>query len=223
MIKLSVIIPTLNEENNIIRCIESVKKLKPFEIIVVDSGSDDRTKELAKQSGAIVLESERGRGIQLNNGISVAKGDFLLFLHADSILDVDPKIFYHFLEKNPCGFFRLRFDKNSFFISLVEFFANFRARFLSLPYGDQAIFIKKDLLKKIGGFKPYPFLEDLEFVRRLKKHHKPNAFPNSIIVSSRRIVKRYPFSPILISLRNVLIVLLFMLGVSPHRLLRLYK
>lgn len=224
MIKLSVIIPTLNEEERIVKCIKSIRKTDPFEIIVVDGGSSDRTKELSADLGAIVLESERGRGIQLNKGASIAKGDFLMFIHADSILvDFKKEDFYSFMESNPCGFFRLRFDHDSFSIRLVEFFANLRARLFYLPYGDQAIFIKKDLFEKMGGFKPYPFLEDLEFIKRLKKHSKIKMFRGTIIVSSRRINKRYPFSPIIVSLRNVLITLLFQLGVSPYRLLKFYS
>ncbi len=224
MIKLSVIIPTFNEEKRIAKCIESVKKINPLEIIVVDGKSSDSTKELAADLGAIVLESERGRGIQLNKGASIAEGDFLMFIHADSILtDFKKEDFYSFMDSYPCGFFRLRFDHDSFSVRLVEFFANLRARLFYLPYGDQAIFIKKDLFEKIGGFKPYPFLEDLEFVKRLKEYSKIKMFRGTVIVSSRRINKGYPFSPIIVSLRNVLIALLFQLGISPYKLLRFYS
>jgi rSAM/selenodomain-associated transferase 2 len=224
VIKLSVIIPTFNEEKRIGKCIESVKKINPLEIIVVDGGSYDKTKQLASEAGAIILGSEKGRGTQLNMGAEIARGDFLMFIHADSILgDLIKEDLYSFMENHLCGFFRLRFDHDSFSVRLVEFFANLRARLFYLPYGDQAIFLKKDLFEKMGGFKPYPFLEDLEFVKRLKEYSKIKMFRGTVIVSSRRINKGYPFSPIIVSLRNVLIALLFQLGISPYKLLRFYS
>lgn len=218
---ISVIIPTLNEERYIGQCIESAKRLNPLEIIVVDGGSTDRTKEIAEKEGAIVINSPKGRGTQLNRGASIAKGDILLFLHADSIIPgVDIRDYI-----NECagGFFRLRFYNQSLSTRLVEIFANMRARLFSLPYGDQALFVKKEIFKSIGGFREYPFLEDLDFVRRLKKSIKLRCLPHSVIVSARRLNKGYPLSSIFVSLRNVFIALLFMLGMSPSRLIRFYR
>lgn len=224
MHKVSVIIPALNEEKNIVRCIKSAKKLNPLEIIVVDGGSIDRTKELAKKEGALVLESSKGRGIQLNRGASSANGEILLFLHADSFfLDIDYRRFSELIKRYPNGFFRLRFDKDTPSIRIVEFFANLRSRIFRLPYGDQAIFLKKELFIKLGGFKNYPFLEDLELVRRIRKFEKIKPLPFYVIASSRRIIKNYPLSPIFVSLRNVLIVILYLLGIDPEKLLRFYK
>ncbi|MFN3740557.1 MAG: TIGR04283 family arsenosugar biosynthesis glycosyltransferase [Thermodesulfovibrionales bacterium] len=223
MTGLSVIIPALNEEGYIKVAIESARKLNPLEIIVVDGGSTDRTKEIAEREGAIVIESPMGRGTQLNRGASVAKGDILLFLHADSVIPERVDIRKHINNGQAGGFFRLGFDDPSISIRLVEFFANLRARLFSLPYGDQAIFIKKEVFERIGGFKEYPFLEDLELVRRLKGFVRLKSLPDKVIVSSRRLKKGYPFSPILVSLRNVLIALLFLLGMSPYRLQRFYK
>lgn len=221
--ELSVIIPALNEEANIERCIDSVKKLNPAEILVVDGGSSDRTKEIALSKGVMVIQSEKGRGTQMNRGASYAKGDILLFLHADSVFKdhVTKKLLD--LKDYVAGFFRLRFDDRSISVRLVEIFANLRSRLLHLPYGDQALFIKKETFQKIGGFKDYPFLEDLDLVLRLRRIGRLRYVPEKVIVSSRRLKKGYPFSPILISLRNVLIALLFVLGINPNSLLRLYK
>lgn len=225
----------MNEENNILRCIDSAKRINPYEIIVVDGGSIDRTTEIAKNNGAIVIKSPRGRGIQMNRGAFIAEGDILLFLHADAVLSLEPneqgldtcykndKIMNGLSEQYIGGYFRLKFDYESLPIKLVELFANLRARLFSLPYGDQAIFVRKDIFKKTGGFKEYPFLEDLDLVIRLKNFGKLRYIPCNVIVSSRRIKKGYPLSPILVSLRNVAIVLFFMLGISPYRLLKLYK
>jgi len=250
--RISVIIPAFNEEKTIKTCIESAKRLSPLEIIVIDGGSSDRTCKIAQEAGAIVIQSPRGRGIQMNKGASLAKGDILLFLHADAIIANDTSFLCHpelvsgsqempkqsmkqvqdrvrhdimkaLTDKYIGGFFRLRFDDNSISTRLVEFFANLRARLLSLPYGDQAIFIKKDIFRKIGGFREYPFLEDIDLVMRARKLGKLKYIPYSVIASSRRIEKGFPFSPILVSLRNALIAFLFMLGVEPFRLVKLYK
>ncbi|MGQ9569865.1 MAG: TIGR04283 family arsenosugar biosynthesis glycosyltransferase [Thermodesulfovibrionales bacterium] len=240
---ISVIIPTFNEEGRIKSCIESARNLNPLEIIVVDGGSTDRTREISKEAGAVVLTSKKGRGIQMNNGASLAKGEILLFLHADTIFSYEiyslcqSEVVSGFQEmlkrvqhdktevfdKYIGGFFRLKFDDDSLSTRLVEFFANLRARLFSLPYGDQAIFIRRDVFKKIGGFREYPFLEDIDLVLRARKLGKLKYVPYSVIASSRRIKKGFPFSPILVSLRNAVIALLFILGVEPFRLVKLYK
>lgn len=222
--KLSVIIPTLNEELHIKRCIDSLRILEPTQIIVVDGGSTDRTTDIAKLEGALVIQSEKGRGIQLQKGALAATGDILLFVHADAVItghvDFDKIIDAGF----GGGFFKLKFDVGSFQIRLVETFANFRACFHSLPYGDQAIFVRKDIFQQVGGFKAYPFLEDVDFVIRLKKKNiRLHSLPHYVVVSSRRLNKSIPLSPILVSIRNVLIVLLMFLGVSPNKLIKLYK
>lgn len=223
MTNISIIIPTLNEEGYIKASIESAKRLNPLEIIVVDGGSTDKTREIAEREGAIVIESKRGRGIQLNRGASFAKGDILLFLHADSIIQEGLDIKNYLSNGYGGGFFRLRFDDPSPSTRLVEFFANLRARLFSLPYGDQAIFIKREVFERIGGFKEYPFLEDLDFIKRLKRVCRLRFLPYDVIVSSRRLKKGYPLSPVFVSLRNVLIALLFIAGINPHRLQRLYR
>jgi rSAM/selenodomain-associated transferase 2 len=240
---ISVIIPALNEGGHIGNCIGSAKKLNPLEIIVVDGGSSDRTREIAEDSGAFVTQSRRGRGVQMNAGASLAKGDILLFLHADTIISNKVSSLYHpeldsgseemlkrvqhdkteIVDKYIGGFFRLKFDDDSLSTRLVEFFANLRARLLSLPYGDQAIFTKKEIFEKLGGFREYPFLEDIDFAIRIKKYGKLKYIPLKVVASARRLKKGFPFSPILVSFRNVFIALLFLFGLSPYRLIKLYK
>lgn len=219
--KVSVIIPALNEEKYIKASIESAKRLMPMDIIVVDGGSTDKTMEVAEKEGAIIMQSQKGRGNQMNMGASLAKGDIFLFLHADAVLEEG--IHLPSLEEYAGGFFKLRFDDNSLSTRLVEIFANLRAKWFSLPYGDQALFIKKEVFNSIDGFKNYPFLEDLDLVLRLRKIRKLKCLSSKVIVSARRLKKGYPLSPIFVSLRNVLIALLFIIGINPHSLLRLYK
>ncbi|MFQ3574025.1 MAG: TIGR04283 family arsenosugar biosynthesis glycosyltransferase [Thermodesulfovibrionales bacterium] len=230
---ISVIIPTYNEAERIRDCIQSVKGLSPSEIIVVDGGSTDETIDIAKQEGAIIIHSTKGRGIQLNKGASFAKGDILMFIHADSkILTEDYNqiaMLYKMIKDikdnthSAGGFFRLKFDSKGLSVRLVELFANIRAEFFSLPYGDQAIFIKREFFNSIGGFRDYPFLEDIDLVMRLRKIKRLRALPFWVLASSRRIDKGYPLSPVLVSLRNVVIATLFILGVSPYKLQSLYK
>jgi rSAM/selenodomain-associated transferase 2 len=240
---ISVIIPALDEESTIKACLESAKRLNPLEIIVVDGGSADKTREIAQDAGAVVIKSQKGRGIQMNKGASLAKGDILLFLHADTVIANEVSSLCHpeldsgfkemlkrvqhdkteIFDKYIGGFFRLKFDDNSISTRLVELFANVRARICSLPYGDQAIFLKRDVFEKIGGFREYPFLEDIDMSMRIRKFGKFKYMPLEVIASSRRLKKGYPLSPIFVSLKNVLIALLFMFGVSPFMLIKLYK
>lgn len=221
---ISVIIPAFNEEVTLKACLESAKGLNPLEIIVVDGGSTDGTREIAQDAGAIAVKSSKGRGIQMNKGASLAEGEILLFLHADTLM---PEAGINFpaesLNGYVGGFFKLRFSDNAISMKLVELFANVRARIFSLPYGDQAIFIRKDVFEKIDGFKEYPFLEDIDLAMRIRKIGKLKYIPLTVIVSSRRLKKGYPLSPIFVSLRNVIIALFFMLGISPYRLIRLYR
>ncbi|MCX8026519.1 MAG: TIGR04283 family arsenosugar biosynthesis glycosyltransferase [Thermodesulfovibrionales bacterium] len=223
---ISVIIPVFNEQATIVSCIDSVRKLNTSEIIVVDGGSSDKTCELAKSYGAKVIHSQKGRGVQLARGAIEAKGDLLLFVHADARLPeglTNEDLIKVIKDGYVGGFFNLRFDSNSLSIRLVETFANLRSRLFSLPYGDQAIFVSKRVYEEVGGFKEYPFLEDLDFVIRIKKVGRLKMINKFVTVSSRRLMRWYPLSPIAVSLRNVLIALLFILGFKPEKLVRLYK
>jgi rSAM/selenodomain-associated transferase 2 len=223
--RLSIIIPALNEENTLHACIASALRLDPMEVIVVDGGSSDRTRQVALDAGAVVISSPRGRGIQMNRGASQAGGDILLFLHADSFLSADNSgILFQTVDNGYAGgFFRLQFDDRSLSTRLVCVFANARSRLFSLPYGDQAVFIKRDIFKRIGGFRDYPFLEDIDIVLRVKKHGRLKYLSPSVTASARRIRRPFPLSPILLSIRNMFLVILFLSGVRPDRLAGFYR
>ncbi len=220
---LSVIIPTLNEERYLSKALESLELIAPDEVIVVDGGSTDKTCEIAHDFGAKVILSDRGRGKQLKIGAEIAKGDLLFFMHADcQILN---KICLKGIYKKGirAGYFRLTYNTKEFSLKLLENLINLRAKFFHLPYGDQGLFIEKELYEKIGGFKEFPFLEDFDLILRLRKIFPPVELPGKILVSSRKFRSSFPFYPFWISLRNNLILLLFLLGVSPDSLRKIYK
>lgn len=222
--KLSVVIPALNEEAHIHVCIASALAAGADEVIVVDGGSADGTCEIASAAGARVITADRGRGMQLNAGAAAASGDILLFLHADAVLpSIAKQEIIDLLNAGDAGYFRLCFADRSWSVRLVAWAANLRASLFSLPYGDQALFIRRSRYEALGGFRSYPFLEDLDFVRRARRTGSLRGLPYSVTVSARRLLKPFPLAPIVVSLRNVAIALLFLGGVSPERLIKRYR
>jgi rSAM/selenodomain-associated transferase 2 len=222
--KLSVIIPALNEETLIGKAIASAVSAGADEVIVADGGSSDATQRIAKAAGAHVIQSAQGRGHQLHAGAQVASGDVLLFLHADAVLPPVSKgeITEH-LNRCDAGYFRLCFGDPSLSTRLVAWAANLRSSTLSMPYGDQAIFMRRTLYESLGGFRSFPFLEDLDLVRRLRKNAEVRSMKSCVIVSARKLSKPFPCAPVLLSMRNVIIALLFLLGVRPERLILFYR
>ena len=185
---LSVIIPTLNEEENIKTAIKSARSVDA-EIIVVDGGSQDRTKEIARGQGVRVVESERGRAIQQNKGAEVAQGKVLLFLHADTILPRAYPFHVFNLFMDPeyiVGAFMFKTDMSHPFMKIIEFIANIRAKYLGLPYGDQALFMERSFFDAIGGFPCVPMAEDLYLMHRIRRMGKVGVLPIHAITSSRK-------------------------------------
>jgi len=170
--EISIIIPTLNEEKTIRQCLETVVNIPGIEVIVSDGGSTDRTVEIAGQHRDVkVVSSQTGRSIQMNNGTTYARGEILLFLHADCILSkggalkirqiFDSGIFVG-------GAFKIRLLSDRFPYRLIEMGINFRSKVFKLPYGDQGLFVKRSIFEKLGGFREMPVCEDLDFICRLK-------------------------------------------------------
>ena len=220
---ISIIIPTLNEEENIAACLASTQNTSNAERIVVDGGSRDRTVEIALACGARVLTSAAGRARQMNAGAKAASGDLFIFLHADTRL---PKEFEGCVPEilaRPgiaAGAFEFRLDMSSRGLQLIERVANWRSRRLQMPYGDQAIFTRSALFRETGGFRDMPIMEDFEFIRRLQKRGHILTAPYPAITSARRWRMLGLWRTTLI---NELAVVAYYLGISPARIHRLAR
>ncbi|MCS7150683.1 MAG: TIGR04283 family arsenosugar biosynthesis glycosyltransferase [Caldimicrobium sp.] len=221
---LSVIIPTYNEEKRLGRLLKSLAYVDPDEVKVVDGGSNDETCKIAIKQGARVINAEKGRGSQLKKGALASCGELLLFLHADTYFTEKIDLRGLYLSGIRAGFFELVFDvKRGLSLSILERLINLRARIFSLPYGDQGLFIERKLYFEADEFSAIPFLEDLDFVLRLRKLCPPKNFPHKIVVSSRKHLSKIPLFPFIVSLRNNLLIFLYLLGVSPNLLSKIYK
>jgi hypothetical protein len=217
---ISIIIPALNEEKNITQCLMCTQNASGVERIVVDGGSRDRTREIARSLGAKVIASPAGRGKQMNSGAQAAAGDLLLFLHADTLLPpgfADTVRYTIALPGVVAGAFEFRLDAASPLLRIIERGANWRSRHLQLPYGDQAIFTRSGLFREMGGFREMPIMEDFEFVRRLKKRGRVHTVPFPALTSARRWKELGTLRTTLI---NEAIVAAYYLGVSPARIRR---
>ena len=218
---LTVIIPALNEEGNIERTIASARD-EESEVIVVDGGSKDNTANRASHAGARVKISSPGRALQQNMGARFAKGDFLLFLHADTRLPAGyvNHVFELSNDRNmAAGAFMFKTDINSSVMRLTELMTNLRARYLKLPYGDQGLFMSKKIFESAGGFPDVPIAEDLLMIRKLKKIGSIRIAPVSAVTSGRRWKTH---GLILTTLINQIIMVGCYLGISPSHLRPIY-
>lgn len=185
---ISIIIPTLNEEKHLPATLAGLAKRKNLELIVVDGGSKDKTRETAAALGARVILSSPGRGHQLNRGTEVSEGELLLFLHGDTILPQNFSDAVRKTMKNGCaaGAFSLRIDSPAKRLAMIAGCANLRSRLFGMPYGDQGIFTCRQNIEKIGGFQEVPIMEDFIFMRSIRKLGKIHILKDAVSTSSRR-------------------------------------
>jgi rSAM/selenodomain-associated transferase 2 len=220
---VSVIIPTLNEEESIRATLEAFAYVKgEFEVIVADGGSEDRTIEIAQQFGARVIASDRGRGTQMHNGAQAARGQTLLFLHGDTSApsDLVIRINEALLSDETAlgGNFDILFDGTSRAATLMTWLYPKLGK-LGLCYGDSGIFVRASVYKEIGGFNSFPLFEDLDFIKRLKKRGRMIHLPVALVTSSRRFEgRRFPFT----FARWSILQAFYWIGVSPRTLSKLY-
>jgi len=189
--KISIIIPTINEASNLPLLLSDLSSIqKEGEIIIVDCGSDDKTIDIAKIYGAkVFISKERNRGLQLDIGAKNSKGEWLIFLHADTRLTHDwfTKI-NSFLkrDKNFVYFFKFKINNKKIIYRILEILVNFRSYYFKQPYGDQGLIIHRTTYFKNNGFRKIPLMEDGDFLRRLNNKKDLKQLNSPIFISSRK-------------------------------------
>lgn len=221
---ISIIIPTLNEAENIVKLINHLQ-FNNIEIIIVDGGSQDDTVQIVQSlsSSIKVINSHLGRAIQMNNGAIIAQGEILLFLHADTLLPNNfGEMIINCLSKPGiiAGAFTLKIDSENWGLRLVEWGVKWRSLFWQLPYGDQAIFMKKDTFNQVGKFPELPIMEDFEIIKRLKKLGKIAIISDPVITSPRRWLKKGILHNTIL---NQIIIIAYILGISPGKIVKWYR
>ena len=220
--RLSVIIPALNEAASIGATLDAASRIGGLvEVIVVDGGSSDRTPQIAREWGARVVFSERGRGTQMHAGAQAAHGDVFWFLHADTLApsDAAERIAEALRDSRAVGGnFTIRFDGRRRAARFLTWLYPQLAR-LGLLYGDSAIFVRREAYERAGGFRPFPIFEDLDLLRRLRRLGRMARLPAVVVTSSRRFEGR---SFALTFARWSLLQTLYWLGVHPRTLGKLY-
>lgn len=221
--KISIIIPVLNEEAGLSRLSSQLQSIRQLghEIIVVDGGSVDNTLVIAYEVTDRVVISKAGRALQMNSGASVASGDVLLFLHADTILPDDAVQVVSDLaqRKNYWGRFDVRLSSSKYVYRLIEGLMNLRSCITSIATGDQAIFVEKNLFDRVQGFPEIALMEDVAISRRLKKISRPVCIKQRVVTSSRRWETNGVVSTVLLMWK---LRLYYYFGVSPEKLNQLY-
>jgi len=216
---ISVVIPALDEEQRLPAAIQSVRA--DADVIVVDGGSRDATRAVAAAEGARVLESPRGRGRQLDEGARAATGDWLVFLHADTRLEAGWADALASLPADVAGgAFRLAIDSDRLAFRIVERAVRARVRLFALPYGDQGLFVRREAYAAVGGMPHLPLMEDVAFVRRLRRAGRLAFLPIRAFTSARRWDR---YGIVGTTLRNWWLVGLYAAGRSPERLARIYR
>ncbi len=192
---VSIVMPVLNEETVLRRNLPALmrrlaRQPHRIELIVVDGGSSDASLDVARDSGVVAISSSKGRGRQMNVGTAAANGDWLCYLHADCLpaegaLEqmLDMMSTHH---RRAWGYYKARIDASGAALRVIEWGVNLRSRLLSCPYGDQGLFVRRDLMQQIGGFMESPLLEDVELVRRLVRAGRPIRVRRPLLIDPRR-------------------------------------
>lgn len=220
---ISIVIPTFNAAKGIaatLMCLQG----KPSEIIVADGGSTDETVPMARNMGATILHAERGRGNQLVAGAKAAHGDWLLFLHGDTCLESkwDESVDAFVCEPSNtwrAAVFNFAVDDEAPQARTLEARVRWRTRFFGLPYGDQGLLISRKFYDALGGYRPLPLMEDVDLVRRIGRG-RLSILPVRAITSAERWRQDGWRRR---SLRNLTCLTLYMMGVSPRMIARLYE
>ncbi len=227
MARLSIIIPTLNAAEPLRRSLPPLAAIEAVglvrEVLFADGGSTDHTAEIAEVSGARLVSAARGRGLQLAAGAEASRGDWMLFLHADTKLAAGWENGIRSFIDDPdnverAGYFRFGLDDSTVAARWLETLVDFRCRVLKLPYGDQGLLISRALYSRLGGFRPLPLMEDVDFVRRIGRR-RLRALTGAVETSAIRYRREgYLLRP----LRNLCCLTLYFLGVPPRAIEKFY-
>lgn len=221
---ISIIVPALNEAGGIAAALAVLAPLRRrgHEVIVVDGGSSDGTAALSRGAADRVVLAPRGRASQLNAGAAIARGEILLFLHADTHLpeDADAKVLEGLAStRRAWGRFDVRIEGRSRWLPLIAFLMNLRSRATGIATGDQAMFVRREVFVRAGGFPAVALMEDVALSRSLRRVSRPLCLADRVVTSGRRWDSRG-------ALRTVLLMawlrLQFFFGAEPSRLARLY-
>ncbi len=227
MSRVSIIIPTLNAAEGLRRSLPPLAEFGVLdlirEVILADGGSADETAEIAEAAGAVLVPAEQGRGAQFATGAEAARGDWLLFLHADTVLqpgwDAAVRTFIgDSANADRAGCFRFALDVSRPAARRIAWLANKRSRVLGLPYGDQGLLISRDFYRRLGGFKPIPLMEDVDLVRRIGRRRL--VMLDALAITSDERYRRGGFW--LRPMRNQFCLLLWFLGVPVRTIMRIY-
>lgn len=220
--RISVIIPILNEAKNIMATLQALLPLGPSELFIVDGGSSDGTRAICRQFGVEVLTAPRGRAAQMNYGARRATGDVLLFLHADTRLP--PTAFNDIRDalSDPRfvgGRFDIQLDGDHWMLRVIGAMISLRSRLSKVGTGDQGIFVRREVFQRMGGFPEIPLMEDIALCRALKRLGAVACLRSKVITSARRWESDGVWRTII---RMWALRLLYLAGVSPVRLKKFY-
>jgi rSAM/selenodomain-associated transferase 2 len=220
-LSIGIVVPVFNEAAILSGALERLRQVAgTLPVVVAEGGSTDGSAHIARQFFPTEICSQANRGAQLNRGAQCLCTDVLLFLHADSQLPADFEFYIRQALRDPRvvgGCFRLRFDASRPMLRFYCWFTQFSGRFFH--FGDQGFFVRRQVFQHMGGFRSLAFLEDVDFLRRLRRYGRFAVLPVPVVTSARRFLRHGVMRQ---QLRNILLVTLFELGVSPQRLTRLY-
>ncbi|MGA9309571.1 MAG: TIGR04283 family arsenosugar biosynthesis glycosyltransferase [Pseudonocardiaceae bacterium] len=220
---VSIVVPALNEASRIEQCLQRLRGDFPgCELVVVDGGSTDGTLDLAGRY-ARTVRSAAGRATQMNAGAAVTTGDILWFIHADCRVPVDALDLLRRALLDPGvvgGGLQLRFDQRSLGLDYLAVSSNLRARRLHWIFGDQAMFVRREVFDSVGGFPQIPLMEDLEMSRMLRRRGRLEVLPTTVTASARRLVYQGVWR---MTVLMQLLKLQYLLGVDPERIRLRYE
>ncbi|MGH4000418.1 MAG: TIGR04283 family arsenosugar biosynthesis glycosyltransferase [Pseudonocardiaceae bacterium] len=220
---VSIVVPALNEATRIEGCLQRLRSdFSECELVVVDGGSTDATFDLAAQY-ARAIRCPAGRAVQMNAGAAVSSGDILWFIHVDCRIPANALGLLRQAMQDPRvvgGGLQLRFDQRTVGLDYLAASSNQRARRLHWIFGDQAMFVRRDVFDSVGGFPELPLMEDLEMSRILRRRGRLAVLPVTVTASARRLVEQGPWR---MTVLMQWLKLQYFFGVDPERIRRRYE